>query len=250
MARNRRGFTLVELLVVVAIISVLAALLLPSMEQALFSAREVRCSANIRNQYTAQMFYSEDHRGHFAPHKEVGPDYSRWGSSVALGVPALRVTMDSYISDSQVMLCPLHQGTDVGTQKAFVDLRYSAGNYGAWDSGAANVFSAYMWYANFNPGLITTTDGSPCCPKRASDCRPNMIFINHRMGLYDWWRRIQDFGHSGDVASAATGLPAGPWVSRSSANGFADGHVSVVAADMMEHRLNWLFTPGGTRLFY
>ena len=48
MEKPKNGFTLVELLAVIAIISILASMLLPALEQAIDSARQIACMNNMR----------------------------------------------------------------------------------------------------------------------------------------------------------------------------------------------------------
>lgn len=66
MARNKskiqHGFTLVELLVVVAIIAILVALLLPSITSARFAARLAHCKSNLRQINVAHGAYAGDFR--------------------------------------------------------------------------------------------------------------------------------------------------------------------------------------------
>jgi len=52
MHRDRHAFTLVELLVVVAIIAVLLAILLPALNQSRFEALKAQCGANMHQLIT------------------------------------------------------------------------------------------------------------------------------------------------------------------------------------------------------
>ncbi len=59
----KKGFTLLELLVVVAIIAVLIAFLLPSLQKARASANDVKCRANILSLCQANEMYLNENNG-------------------------------------------------------------------------------------------------------------------------------------------------------------------------------------------
>ena len=57
---NRAGFTLVELLVVIGILSLLIAILLPVLTQAKHHARRMACAGNLRQVGVAIHLYADD----------------------------------------------------------------------------------------------------------------------------------------------------------------------------------------------
>lgn len=64
---SRRGLTMVELLVVIAVIGLLTSIMLPSLAGARAAARAQVCASNLRQVATANELYAGENKDHLAP---------------------------------------------------------------------------------------------------------------------------------------------------------------------------------------
>ena len=106
--RGKRGFTLVELLVVVGIIALLACMLLPALKTARDRAKSITCVNNERQMGTAFFSYAQDYNGDFpAAANTTGSPYGCWPWMIA---PYLNIVWeeasDYPTSGSTVLVCP------------------------------------------------------------------------------------------------------------------------------------------------
>jgi len=105
--RRRLAFTLIELIVVMAIIALMVALLTPAYERALATAQSAKCASNLRSIGVAVTQAATDNNNQYPPIQEAGgPVYP-----ATAGARDLYDTLSPYGLTSNSLQCPTDMGS-------------------------------------------------------------------------------------------------------------------------------------------
>src|SRR5438045_1114240 len=96
--RQTRGFTLMELLVTIGIITILASLLMPAIARAKGKANRITCVNNIRQVDLAATMYLGDHDGEYPARRRLTNSWI--------------VKLQPYYSNQKILKCPSDSFTE------------------------------------------------------------------------------------------------------------------------------------------
>jgi len=123
--RNRRGFTLLEVLVVVACIVMLVAILLPTLRRTREQARRAACQSNLKQIALAWHMYLDTNKGHFLQGVNTNWNYGgKQGATFSFKKlkplnPLLHLKPVTH-KDAYVFRCPADNG-DENKQPTYYD---------------------------------------------------------------------------------------------------------------------------------
>lgn len=112
---KKAGFSLVELLVVVSILTIISAFAAPAWRDALAASRRTVCSSNLRQMYAAYMGYLGDHDGKLFPFMEQvdGKRLWYWGLETGNGgaegqrdIDRTQARLAPYLGEGAIETCP------------------------------------------------------------------------------------------------------------------------------------------------
>jgi len=138
------GFTLIEVLVVVAIIALLVAILVPSLSRARESAKRAACLSNLRQQGIGMNTYAMDHRNFF-PIRTSFTYYIKYNSQLA----NYGLLYGKYVGkDINLFYCPGHMPAASGATnyQDYGPQRFANPPYGI-------IFGGYLYAAPVKEGF-------------------------------------------------------------------------------------------------
>lgn len=229
--KNPPGFTLVELLAVISILGILAAIIIPVVGNVRISARRAACASNLRQLGAGMFLYAGENKGRFPHGYWVGAENRTWDVCIA-----------PYVNSS-------HKGVNIDPPNVAVPLFLCPADT-VPSSNAARVRRSYSMVRG-SDGFGNSSSSSAVAPatRRISDIpAPSRTIILTERAQANNWLGADDcavIDHpAGQTGTANNGL--GPHLHDGVFNYlFADGHVKTLRPEDTLGPAGTMTVPGG-----
>lgn len=223
--RCRVAFTLIEVLVVVAIIALLISILLPSLKAARAQARSTVCKSNLNTTGHATMFYTQAHKDFYPGAGSwpelIGPFVHRERKGSMQNIDQV-LASGEHLARVDTYLCPddpkyitsgmVFRPSPSGLIRAVYALSYGINSYVSYpmaDPAAARKGASFSAY-QVNPKITTGIDGKTRVfnnlNKTTTVARQSDIVMVTDAGQDDLWvTRYADLGWDFDEGTDAPG---------------------------------------------
>ena len=158
---RQRAFTLIEMLVVIAIIAILASLLFPALRSALERGRRTACRNNIRQIGLAMIQYAADHKGWYpaVEEKAVTVRQNEW----PITKHVTNMNARGYLTDPKIWVCSSDRVDGPCDDQVVFPAK-------AFDEQFNNFWNvSYMYVSGYSDRSLETPTTSPVLADESND---------------------------------------------------------------------------------